>query len=363
MDWELFRNTASSTSYDPIVTTCLLLVLCCWAECIVPCHRRDGGEFTDPGKEPEPSRLLVFIALSALGFKLSGFFILILLAYHLLRHRRKISYWLFTSLSFLLIVAPVLVKNYIATGYPLFPLHFTIGNPDWKLPEGMTNLLNNYIVLSNRFYSLPFVNSFAFRSEHSIWFGLWFKSITPEHKLIVLLSGISLLYVLFKKKAKAWPGHLRTFMLLLLLMEAAWFVTAPSPRFNYASLLCTAFLPLSLLAGHRLPDLAYRLGLLIATCCILLYIPHKTKASSFASDNFLYPPSFSGLPDSPIPINGAVYHHPVKAAEGYPCILGRLPLPCTCEMNPWLHPRGTSLRDGFRMQPLPDSTFIQQYHY
>jgi len=176
-DWELFRDAASSTSYDLIVTTCMLLLLSCWVECILL-----------DGKTPAASLLFVFIAFSALGFKLSGFFILILLVYHLFCHRRRLSYIVFSACSFLLIVTPVLVKNYIITGYPLFPLPLTIGHPDWKLPGGMVSMLNNYIVLSNRFLNGPFVNSAAFREQHAIWFGSWFKALGPQHKLIILLS-------------------------------------------------------------------------------------------------------------------------------------------------------------------------------
>ena len=352
LEWQLFRNAANSTSYDPIVTTCLLLTLCCWVECITP-----------DGKEPGPSLLFVFITLSALGFKLSGFFILLLLAYHLFCHRRRLSYLVFTALSFLLIVTPVLVKNYIITGYPLFPLPLSIGSPDWKLPGGMMDLFGNYIVLSNRFYGSPFVNSFAFRQQHSAWYAQWFAAIGPQHQLIILLGIASILLVFLKKKWPADLSSLRTFMLLLLLMEAAWFFTAPNPRFSYATLLCTAFFPLSLLIGDLFRNIPYRIALLIAACCIILYIPYKSHAA-FQAHNFLYPaPTFKGPDDIPLSINGSVYHHPQTPAAGYKCMLGMLPLPCACQANPFLQPRGTSLSDGFRMYPAPDSAFIQQYNY
>lgn len=350
-DWELFRNTASSTSYDPIVTTCLLLLLCCWVECILL-----------DGKEPAPSLLFVSIALSALGFKLSGFFVLILLAYHLFRHRRLPYYGIFTAIAFLVIVTPVLVKNYIITGYPLFPLPLSIGRPDWQLPTGMLKHLNNYIVLSNRFLNSPFVNSVAFREHHALWFASWFKALVPQHKLIILLTVVSIVTVFIHKK---WPGghrNIRIIMLLLLLMEIAWFFTAPSPRFSYASLLCTAFLPLSLLIGQAIPDALYRIGMLIAICSILIYIPVRMNAS-FHATTLLRPQPFSNVDDRPLSIDGVQYHHPERPVKGYFCLLGSLPLPCTCQINPFLQPRGPSLSDGFRMSPAPDSAFVHQYNY
>lgn len=350
-DWELFRDVASSTSYDLIVTTCMLLLLCCWVECILLY-----------GQAPAASLLFVFIGLSTLGFKLSGFFLLILLAYHLFCHRRRLSYIIFSACSFLLIVSPVLVKNYIITGYPLFPLPLTIGNPDWKLPGGMVGLFNNYIVLSNRFLNGPFVNSVAFRNEHAVWFGSWFKALGPQHKLIILLSILSFILLLFKKKWLAEHAPIRIFILLLLLMEAAWFFTAPSPRFAYATLLCTAFLPLCLFAAHFLPDGAYRLGLLAATCCVLVYIPVKTNGS-FRPAILLHPQPFVNTNDKQILINELYYHRPEWPASRYPCLLGSLPLPCTCQINPFLQPRGSSTSDGFRMSPEPDSVFIRQYKY
>jgi len=38
-------------------------------------------------------------------------------------------------------------------------------------------------------------------------------------------------------------------------------------------------------------------------------------------------------------------------------------LPCICQENPYLQPRGDSIRNGFRMTPYPDSAFIQNYKY
>lgn len=345
-DWELLRGTAGSTDYDTIVTACIMLVICCWVECMM----MDKG--------PGPSLLFVFIAFSALGFKLSGVFVLILLAYHLFRNR-ILSYWLFTSTLFLLTLVPVLIKNYIITGYPLYPLPWLAGNPDWKLPREMTSLLHNYIILSNRFYNRDFINSFAFRQQHTAWFAEWFSNILPQHKLIILLSIASLFLFFTKKKLPITYPRIRTFLLLLLLMEAAWFFTAPSPRFGYAALLCTALLPASLLFGYMVPVTWYRYGLLLTTIGTIIYLSAKMHTSSI----LIHPQPFVDQTATTIIINGTNYRRPETPASGYPCLLGHLPLPCTCQENPFLLRRGPSLRDGFRMQPGPDSTFIQQYKY
>jgi hypothetical protein len=345
-DWELFRGTAGSTDYDVIVTACIMLVLSCWVECIMM------------NKSPGPSLLFVFIAFSALGFKLSGIFVLVLLVCHLFRNR-SLPYWLFTSTLFLLILVPVLIKNYIITGYPLYPLPWLAGNPDWKLPTGMTNLLHNYIILSNRFYNRDFINSFAFRQQHAAWFVEWFSNILPQHKLIVLLTVASiLLFFIRNRRTGTYPG-IRTFLLILLLMEAAWFFTAPSPRFGYAPLLFTAFLPACLLAGHLVPPTWYRYCLFTGVCCLVIYLVGKAPALQ----GIIHPPPFVDQPANTLLINGTPYQQPTPPPKGYPCLLGHLPLPCTCRENPFLARRGPSLRDGFRMQPQPDSTFIQHYKY
>ena len=350
LDWELLRDTANSTDYDTIVTACIFLLIDSWLEGML-----------EPQEETGFSHLFVMITFAAIGFKLSGIFVTILLLYYLLR-RLSPRHILFTALTGLLVLIPILLKNYITTGYPLFPLSFHAASPDWQMPGGMVDQLRSYITLSNRFYNQSFVNSADFMSRHSNWIPGWFYSIGWQQKAIVVLTLCSVSLFIIRPGRFVNAFRLRILLSLLLLVALAWFLTAPSPRFGYGILLFTAFLPVSFFLGPVIPVSWYRYGLLLGSALILTYLPAKFRAFAQTRSCWLRPPSNPEPPFTTVTIHGTAYHLPEKTDPGNR-MCGFLDLPCIGAENPYLSQRGTSFREGFRFSTCPDSVFIQNYNY
>ncbi len=144
------------------------------------------------------SRLLPYsFTLCAISFKLSGVFLLLFIFYHVLISWRTIK-WIFAIVTGILILLPVLLKNYIITGYPLFPSPLSINSPDWILPKQLTSGLYRYIILSNRFYNYQWSFADKFDTTSFYWIPYWINGILWKHKIILALAIFSTFF-LFKK--------------------------------------------------------------------------------------------------------------------------------------------------------------------
>lgn len=353
LDWELFRDTANSTDYDTIVTICFFLAIDFLLRIML--------EPAEPARNAGFSRLFVLITLATVGFKLSGIFILILLAWYLLR-RLTWQNFLFTALAGIVVIAPVLARNYLTTGYLLFPLSIQTGHPDWQLPSAMADMLRNYITLSNRMYNQHFINNAAFARQHAHWIPGWFHSILRQHQLVMVLTLASASLFVLKPRIPIDLRRLRTLLALLLLMAASWLFLAPSPRFGFGVLLFTAFLPLSLFLGPKIPPSWYRYGFALGSLCVLLYLPGKIRLAAATPQCWLTPRPVDDPHYTTVVIRNVAYHLPDNADSSVP-LIGFLPLPAIGDNNPYLAPRGSSPGDGFYFYRQPDSTFIANYNY
>jgi len=129
--------------------------------------------------------LFILICISIIPFKQSGVFVLLLLLFYLAT-QRSIKPWLTTFIAAILLLSPVLIKNYIITGYPLYPVSWSPVQPDWQVPSTMTDYLRNYIFLSNRYYN---ANNLDFSQLRELmnkeWIGNWFKGLLLQQKIIL----------------------------------------------------------------------------------------------------------------------------------------------------------------------------------
>ncbi|HTI12734.1 MAG TPA: hypothetical protein VL832_29385 [Puia sp.] len=347
-DWELFRDTANSTNYDLVVTACITMSICFLLE----------GTLTSP--KNNFSIIFAFITAASIGFKLSGIFSLLLIGYHLI-HSRSLKALLPLTLLLSIIFIPVLGKNYIITGYPLYPLSFSPGSPDWKVPKELTRLLQNYIVLSNRNYNQAFINTYQHNGLH--WIPRWFYGLLWQQQVII--GGVILSVCLFFRKLPQTVDRyaLTTLWPVLLLMIAAWFFTAPGLRFGYGVLLCTAFFPLCLLLAHRIRPGWYPSLLLLMSLACCIYGVGKAAVLLHNPGWLWQAANLENPPYQIVTIQGMPFRFPENSNgnKDHRCV--DLPLPCICEENPYLFPRGRAVKDGFRMTPHPDSAFIQNYNY
>ena len=352
LDWELFRDAANSTNYDFIATALTIIIIAWLIESILV-------------KEINKSSSLFFIilCLSIIPFKLSGIFVLLLLLYFLI-YNNQLNYWLQTVVVVFIILTPLLIKNYITTGYLLYPLTWSIFPPDWQVPAGMTDYLRNYIFTTNRFYNYYEIDYTRIPELlNKPWISSWFNGILIQHKIIFIASFSSLSLFFFKNMLPIDYKKLKLLFILLFLMAFGWFITAPSPRFGYGVLLFLAFFPFCYYAGFLFTPFIQRMIVIVIIAATSFYIYKKTLTFSENGNLLLYPVAPLNTNFKPISINGTNFYLPDKMNNMWMRKCNAIKLPCITQENNFLEPRGKNLKDGFRMKQQPDSTFIRNYNY
>lgn len=351
-EWELFRDAASSTNYDFIVTALTIMSLSFLTE-----------SFLSPEKSKNFSLILVIVSVSVIPFKLSGIFLLLPLLFYLIISKR-IKYWLYTMLAGILILIPFLIKNYLVSGYPFFPVSFSIASPDWQLPKEMADYYRQYIHLTNRYY-----NSIGLDYKHlpelmdKSWIKYWFHGLLIQQKLIILTVFSSLLLLFLKTKIAADYKKIRVLFFLMLIMAAAWLFSAPSPRFGYGVILPLAFFPICFFIGQRVTSNIHQ-PLIIFTIFISSYYLYKKSSPIFNSpENFIHTAKLIQPPVNIVLIKGTEFNLPEYTNNGWMRDCYNTDIPCIYQENKYLQPRGHSLKDGFKMNPHPDSIFIRNYVY
>lgn len=351
-DWQLYRDSANSTNYDFAINAFTIIICSFFIEGIFINKPRD-----------EFSVVVLFFCLCEVSFKLSGIFILLLVLYHFFISRKTVK-WVAVLLASTIILLPVFIKNYIATGYPLFPATFTFNAPDWMLPRPLAKGFFRYIILSNRFYNhqWSFANKFDLGTLH--WIPYWFNGILWKHKIVLALSLSSVFYLFRKTSLTINHKQLRMIIIILLLMLTGWFFTAPDPgRFGYGILLSISFLVISLFL-HAFPTAKfYSAALLVATVTVAGYTIKKSKPIIHNLSYTIFPVSFPEPPYQIIRADSIDLNLPYKINDNWDCRCYFTELPCITQKNPFLHTRGKDLKQGFRMYPQPDSSFISNYIY
>lgn len=351
-EWELFRDTANSTNYDFIVTALTIIIISYMLEIML--YNKGFGNF---------SVLFIALCFSVIGFKLSGIFILLILVFYLSNHN-KLKNWLKTFIVAMVILLPVLIKNYITSGYPLFPLTWSPATPEWQLPLHMTDYLRRYIQVCNRFYNN---NEIDFTKLPELmnhwWITSWYKGIQPVHKFIILLSLSSVSLLFIKNKKQLVDKKINLLFALLLLMAAGWFLSAPSPRFGYGVLLILAFFPCCFFAGNNLPLYIQKMLIILSITgvsynIIKIIVPIKEQRI-----HIIYPADTERSAYKIIRKKGIDFYLPDSINNNWINKCGDLGLPCICQENKYLEPIGKTLKDGFRMDQIPDSIFIRHYIY
>jgi hypothetical protein len=349
-DWQLFRDAANSTNFDFLVNAFLFIIFSYFIESVVN------------GIERKFSALLLFFCFALVGFKFSGIFIFILIAYYLLS-LRSLSKWMLTGLIGLLFLVPVVLRSYITTGYPFFPATVTISTPDWQFPSAMAQRFYSYILLSNKFYNHRLSFAFSHHTTTLDWIPYWWNGILLKHKVVLFLALSSLTLFFVKPSTVADYSRLKHLVTVMLLMIAGWFFTAPDPgRFGYGVLLTTAFLFLSIFTSALFHRRLYQGVLIITTITMCYYVFQKSRGVHF-SQYWATPvsnesPGYSNIKSAEIDL-----HLPDKVNDNsdYRCYF--TPLPCITQDNPYLEARGKTINKGFRMKPITDSSFILKYNY
>jgi len=167
----------------------------------------------------------------------------------------------------------------------------------------------------------------------------------------------------FKSKLTLDYIKLRILFFLLLIMAGAWFFTAPSPRFGYGALLVLAIFPICFFIGDKI-SIAIQKPVIIFTIFISCWYLYKKSAPLQNNpENFIHTVNLIQPPLNAIYIKGIKFNFPEIISNGWMHNCFNTDLPCISQANKYLLPRGSTLKNGFKMDPLPDSIFIRNYIY
>jgi hypothetical protein len=350
-EWELFRDASNSTNYDFVVTSLTIMAVSFLIESILFLNR--PASF---------SIFFIVLCLSIIPFKLSGLFILLLIFFYLSAY--KIKKWIVTGIIAIAILLPLLIKNFIITGYPLYPVAWSPAHPDWQVPAEMTNYLRYYIHVSNRFYnsnSVDFTHLPEMMDKN--WINEWIKGILVRQKIILALSLTSVLLFFFKTQLKIDYKKLRLLFAILFLMAIGWFLTAPSPRFGYGVLIILAFFPACFFLGQRFLTMLHKPILIFTFFIACSYLYYKSNPIINNPSLLLHTENPDQPPLKKIRINGIDFFLPEVINNRWMRDCFATDLPCICNENKYLEPRGKKIKDGFKMKTTPDSVFFRHYLY
>ena len=340
--WTQLRLTAASASPDFAVTLFILSAVYIFCQ-------------TD--RDPENSTFyflicsmlsgsVLAIKLSAISIILLPFFVVTYCFYH---RRYRIGSWI--SLIVLVSIIPLLIRNFVASGYILYPsVTPDLFNTDWKMRSSELQSFGHYITAYAR-YPLRFIDADRMVNIPLFeWIPLWWKHLKfPDQLLllIILTAAFANLFIPALRKSKM----VRSQWLILIVSFSGsllWFIKAPDPRFGTGFLIVLAY---GLIWPIRNIDImlnkssiaffykgmVWSLTLLIATYSVY------RLAIFFKPTEIVYP---SGIRK----VNYKEYNRgnlkTFIITDTTGC--GITPVPCLADSSVKLIPRGQLITDGFK---------------
>lgn len=281
------------------------------------------------------------ILLAALGLMLAlGYF----------KNARKFGW---TVLGSLIILLPFITRNFILTGYPVFPgFPINLFHFDWAYPlDGVikeSQVIHWFAMLPNM--SLDEFSRLSLRDQTI----QWFYNQLPRHRAILLFIMFALAVNVLLCVFRSWRNYLWRNKNIWFIYAAAifgcvfWFFSAPAIRFGYGFLLGTVFLlafPLvvfSLEKSQFLVNLTRWVILLGSIAIVGLSVKTNVKFDK-VTDTLINPTPYPGW--SSEPCSFANFHLLCQAAYDS-CWYS--PFPCAIGGNEQVEMRGTDYSEGFK---------------
>ncbi|MFN5460380.1 MAG: LIC_10190 family membrane protein [Bacteroidota bacterium] len=219
---------------------------------------------------------ITILCFYSFTIKISNIILLILPMLVFLKERKNLDlkFYMKISLICFILIFPWVIRNYILSGYVIYPLHqVDIFNPDWKIPIKNVIEEEEIIKKASRNINQPTEKPLSFLSFS--WVSNWLYNIKIPKKitLILLVAGILLAFAKIKTVIKS-----QNFFVILTAVSGAifWFLTAPDMRFGFACISFCILAPLLIYENKIISKIYIHL---IPTICIvsLLYIPITLK--------------------------------------------------------------------------------------
>lgn len=345
LEWDLIRGAASSTSYDFVVTSLSLLI----------CNYLLESEIEDKiDLAFRPFFLLILCSIPF--FKLTGFLTTPLWVIFFLSSANKKKTVLATAILFSLFLPPFLIKNYVQTGYLIFPYRtIQLGTPPWAIPSNLLENFTFYIQWGNRYLNQSIPNDISQFSYYKDWY----LHLALLDKLIIACTPLSvaIIFIFGFKKRK----FLFLFFGSILPSIFLWLIISPDPRFSFGLLLCLNFFAASICFHSFFNQTFYKLSIITISCIIGAYGLNK------ALKTFSYSQVFQAKKiDQPktrvVNIDGIKFNIPEIIGNNWNPRCLNTDLPCIYQPNSYLHANFNRGKYSFFMNR-PDSAFLINYYY
>ncbi|MCR5798893.1 MAG: hypothetical protein K6G69_02365 [Lachnospiraceae bacterium] len=170
-------------------------------------------------------------------------------AYYLIDHKEWKAIFKHISLG-IIVICPFLIRNVIISGYWLYPYEATkVGNFDWTMSKTVLQGDRAEIVAWGR------GNQDITRNGEHIWqwIGEWYLSIHLVWKVMIIISLISLIYILIhalQKRERIFTpsGWL---VCVCIIGPLFWLLTAPLPRYGIIYMIMLPCIALAKLMDDR----------------------------------------------------------------------------------------------------------------
>ncbi len=337
--WALIKGNATTTNYDYITTTVVLLL------------------FTEVFFSEKNSPRIEWIIWPAylLTVRLINYPLLILslFAFILFIKQKQTRQLLLPIVYCLLLIVPFLIRTIIIAGYPFYPAtYFDFTNVDWKPDPQITERLLEFIKYFNR-VATTYSDIEQTKARGSAWILAWFQHLFPYDKILVLAAFTGILFTVIKLRIKKNDYRKLIITGLMILWLISWFIIAPDPRFVYGILLFGIFLLEYHLSSfvNDFRSIKFLLNaLIILMIAGLSYYLVSKPLKQKEYRNWISPLQLPQPPVKEFVIDGITFRIPEIINNNWNKRCYGTELPCLYEIHPRLKPRGKNIRNGFHLE-------------
>ncbi|RYY95854.1 MAG: hypothetical protein EOO11_14925 [Chitinophagaceae bacterium] len=246
----------------------------------------------------------------------------------------------------LLLLGPLLLRNVLTTGYPLYPSPMAGFPVDWKLSPEAAQYELRYVMAWAR---SPWLQTGAevdavLRGPASAWLPRWWDARSGAERVLLLMLLPALPLAALRLRHGADRNLRLTVFVTVLAGLAYWWLQAPDPRFGLGSII--ALIALALYPFGETPRLPARLAggaCFLLTLALCAYTGYRL-VHYFRPEQLLCPTGVLNAGYEKINCQGAwFYRHRSAQDAERPVPVPSLAVPCDS-----IKLRGTRIEDGFR---------------
>ena len=337
--WALIKGNATTTNYDYITTSIVLLL------------------FTEVFFSEKTSPRIEWIIWPAylLTVRLINYPLLILslFAFILFIKQKQTRQLLLPIAYCLLLIVPFLIRTIIIAGYPFYPAtYFDLTNVDWKPDPQITERLLEFIKYFNR-VATTYFDIEQTKALGSAWIPAWFQHLFPYDKILVLAAFTGILFTVIKLRIQKKDYCKLIITGITILWLISWFIIAPDPRFVYGILLFGIFLfeyHLSSFVNdfRSIKFLLSALVILMIAGLSYYLVSKPLKQKEYR--NWISPLQLPQPPVKEFVIDGITFRIPGLINNNWNIRCYGTELPCLYEIDPRLKPRGKNISNGFHLE-------------